>query len=390
MPEKILIVDDDIDSLKLIGLMLQKRGYQISAANTGTQALTKAAEENPNLIILDVMMPDLDGYEVCRRLRAEPDTENTPIIMFSAKSQVEDKVLGFEAGADDYLAKPTHPAELVSRVRALLASRAAASGSVHKAVVVAMLAAKGGVGTSTLAMNVAAALSQKIDAVLVDFRPGMGSIGLELGFSRSTGIANLANRHPDSLDAQMIESELVLHSSGLRLLLSSAHAAEAQMRLNPEVAEAIVRQLAMMTDVVIMDLGCGLTELSRELVMAADQTVVVVEPQRTGLLMTRELVRALSEFKLGPEQLGVVLVNRVQSDVEIKWQEAEQLIDHELMAVISPAVELAFQAAEAGTPMILHQPNSVAANQFSRLADEIVSRVRTRRVEHADASLASL
>ena len=114
MAEKILIVDDDIDSLKLIGLMLQRQGYEISAASAGGQAINKAAAENPDLIILDVMMPDMDGYEVCRRLRADTTTQHIPIIMFTAKTLVDDKVSGFEAGADDYLTKPTHPAELAA------------------------------------------------------------------------------------------------------------------------------------------------------------------------------------------------------------------------------------------------------------------------------------
>src|SRR4030095_2767206 len=124
MAEKILIVDDDIDSLKLIGLMLQRHGYEVVAANAGNQAISKATSEHPNLIILDVMMPDMDGYEVCRRLRANPDTKGIPIIMFTAKTLVDDKVAGFEAGADDYLTKATHPGELASRVKAILARSA--------------------------------------------------------------------------------------------------------------------------------------------------------------------------------------------------------------------------------------------------------------------------
>src|SRR5512135_732527 len=98
MAEKILIVDDDIDSLKLIGLMLQRQGYEISAASSGAQAFNKAFAEHPDLIILDVMMPDMDGYEICRRLRANPATQAIPIIMFTAKTLIDDKVAGFEAG----------------------------------------------------------------------------------------------------------------------------------------------------------------------------------------------------------------------------------------------------------------------------------------------------
>ncbi|MCX6025721.1 MAG: response regulator, partial [Chloroflexi bacterium] len=92
MPEKILIVDDDLDTLKLVGMMLQRRGYSIVAAINGTQALSKAASDRPDLILLDVMMPDLDGFEVARRLRADPLYASVPILMFTAKAQVDDKV----------------------------------------------------------------------------------------------------------------------------------------------------------------------------------------------------------------------------------------------------------------------------------------------------------
>jgi len=121
MSEKILIVDDDLDTLRLVGLMLQRQGYQISAATNGQQGLDKAFEEDPDLILLDVMMPDMDGYEVTRRLRQNPSTASTPILMFTAKTQLDDKVVGFEVGVNDYLTKPTHPSELQARVKALLA-----------------------------------------------------------------------------------------------------------------------------------------------------------------------------------------------------------------------------------------------------------------------------
>src|SRR5260221_11137885 len=174
MAEKILIVDDDIDSLKLIGLMLQRQGYEISAANAGGQAISKAQTDAPDLIILDVMMPDMDGYEVCRRLRADPNTQSIPIIMFTAKTLVDDKVTGFEAGADDYLTKPTHPAELASRVKAVLARSAAQRRVVSDSgLLIGVLGAKGGIGTTTIATNLAASMGQKDSAILADIRPGL-------------------------------------------------------------------------------------------------------------------------------------------------------------------------------------------------------------------------
>ena len=181
MPEKILVVDDDIDSLKLIGLMLQRNGYEVIAANAGNQALARAASDHPDLIILDIMMPDMNGYEVSRRLRRNPETQNIPIIMFTAKTLIDDKVAGFEAGADDYLTKPTHPAELASRVKAILmrSTTARPAASASKGTTIGIIGAKGGVGTTTLALNIAAArLLAGENPIVADFRLGMGSMGL--------------------------------------------------------------------------------------------------------------------------------------------------------------------------------------------------------------------
>lgn len=120
MTEKILIIDDDIDTLKLVGLMLERQGYQIAVASNGTIGLSKAASEQPDLILLDVMMPDMDGYQVTERLRSDPSLAHIPIVMFTAKTMVDDKVKGFESGVDDYLTKPSHPAELTAHVKAVL------------------------------------------------------------------------------------------------------------------------------------------------------------------------------------------------------------------------------------------------------------------------------
>ncbi|MCK4725274.1 MAG: response regulator, partial [Anaerolineales bacterium] len=109
MADRVLLVDDDPDTLRLVSIMLQRQGYDVGAASSGTQALSMIEKEQPDLILLDVMMPDIDGFEVARRIRSNPSSANVPIIMFTAKAQVEDRVKGFEAGADDYLTKPTQP-----------------------------------------------------------------------------------------------------------------------------------------------------------------------------------------------------------------------------------------------------------------------------------------
>ena len=373
MSERILIVDDDVDSLKLIALMLQRQGYDIVAAKNGQQAIARAHADDPDLIILDVMMPDMDGYEVCRRLRRDPSTQAIPIIMFTAKTMVDDKVAGFEAGADDYLTKPTHPAELASRVKAILARSAVQrqSAAAPQAKVLGFLGTKGGVGTSTLAVNVGAALAKSEQVVLADLRLGQGTIGLSLGMERATGMANLLSRPSSDITPRAVENELVRHKSGLHLLLSSVRPKETLLNVAPDSAALIVRHLRSLSHLVLLDLGAGLTRLTIRLFQEIDQVVLTVEPNRITLTMAREILQEMGQLGMPVSRISLVLINRAQSSLQIPWQEAEQMLGHEITAIISPAPELAFQAAESGFPIVAFQPNSIVANQFSKLAEEI-------------------
>jgi phosphate regulon transcriptional regulator PhoB len=123
MSDKILVVDDEPDALELIEFNLKTAGYEVISAMDGNAALRKARQMVPSLIILDLMLPEVDGMEVCKILRREPDTAKIPIIMLTAKAAEIDRVLGLELGADDYVTKPFSPRELVLRVKGLLRRR---------------------------------------------------------------------------------------------------------------------------------------------------------------------------------------------------------------------------------------------------------------------------
>ena len=117
MDRKILIVDDEKNIVDIIAFNLKKEGYTVITAADGEEGVQKAMEENPDLILLDIMMPKMDGYEVCKKIR---EKKNTPIIMLTARAEELDKVLGLELGADDYVTKPFGVRELMARVKANL------------------------------------------------------------------------------------------------------------------------------------------------------------------------------------------------------------------------------------------------------------------------------
>ena len=123
MNNTILVVDDELDILEFVGYNLRKEGYTVLTANNGLTAIEIAQEKTPDLVILDVMMPDMDGIETCERMRAIPKLTNTIITFLTARSEDYSQIAGLEAGADDYITKPIRPKVLLSRVKALLRRR---------------------------------------------------------------------------------------------------------------------------------------------------------------------------------------------------------------------------------------------------------------------------
>jgi DNA-binding response OmpR family regulator len=120
MPKKILIVEDDPSFSRAINHIIEKEGYDVITANNGLTGLRMAQGEKPDLLILDVMLPGLDGFEICNRLRRDPPTATLPIIMLSAKGQEADKTMGLKVGANEYLTKPVDRALLLEKITALL------------------------------------------------------------------------------------------------------------------------------------------------------------------------------------------------------------------------------------------------------------------------------
>ena len=117
---RILVVDDEIYIVHILDFSLGMEGYEVLTALDGEQALEKARAEKPDLIVLDIMMPKLDGYETCQRLKADPEVKDVPVILLSAKGRNVDQKVGFEVGADDYITKPFSPRKLVERINAIL------------------------------------------------------------------------------------------------------------------------------------------------------------------------------------------------------------------------------------------------------------------------------
>ncbi len=378
MAEKILIIDDDLDTLRLVGLMLEKQGYQIAAANNGEQGLLKVKEENPDLILLDVMMPDMDGYEVSRRLRQDPSTASIPILMFTAKSQLDDKVSGFESGADDYLTKPTHPTELHAHVKALLArsikAQVEAAVADKKAFIVGVLSVRGGLGVSAVALNLGSYLQSEMDAdtIVAEMTPGMGTIGRDLGFENYDEFSALLKSAPDAIDNGVVSDALNKHKSGLKLLLASEQPREYPLGESLPQYNAIFKQLVGIPRFLILDLGASLPRVNQTILPQCDHVIVLVEAAANTLTHTKLLLEDLLELGVKENNLTIVMNNRVRSDMLLSLSQVEKALEKRIGVTFTPAPELHTQAIRMKTTAVLVQKESMSKQQFKNLA-EIIS-----------------
>jgi pilus assembly protein CpaE len=382
MAEKILVVDDDLDTLRLVGLMLERQGYTIVAATTGQQALALAKSEKPALVVLDLMMPDIDGIQVARQLRTDPETKDIFIIMFTARSQMEDKLEGFDAGADDYLTKPVQPRELIAHVKAVLKRAGAVSVAPSKEYktkghLIGVMSAKGGVGVSTVAVNLGIAVRNlsKKPTLVADFRPGCGTIGLELGYPNAQGFTRLLALSPAALTPAAVENEITQHPSGLRLLLSSPDPQEAQFVAAVESFDAIARALAYLATYTVVDLGSMLSPLARKVLEHFQVIVLVLEPVPQSLTQSRALYDYLRELRDDESYILLTLVNRQRAGMQLSLAQVQDQFNHNVPVVITAAPELAYQSQVSFTPMILRQTDGVTAQQFNSLAHKVLQKI---------------
>ncbi len=383
MAEKILIVDDDAETLRLVGLMLQRQGYQVVSASNGAQAIQMVTAEKPDLVILDVMMPDIDGFQVTQQLRANPETAYVSILMFTAKSQVEDKVVGYEAGVDDYLTKPIHPAELTAHVRSLLARGKTRPGGAksERGYTLAVLAPRGGMGASSLVLNLSLALhtASGSEVVAAELRPGQGSWAIDLGFAKPTGLNNLLNRKPAEITASVIEQELVRTTLGPRLLMASNDMKDVELIAASAQMQAILQNLPTLSPITLLDFGHNVLPNFESLMAFCTEVIVLSEPFPISIQRSRLLMDELAALGFGKSKLmSVVVFNRVRADMQLSIPQMQEMLGVNPLVVIPPAPEQAYQAGLRNIPLINVQPDGLVALQFKKLAEIYTERIQTK------------
>src|SRR5947209_14449073 len=325
MPAKILIVDDDPNVQRLLTYTVRQEGYDVITTNDGAEAFRMWTAEHPDLVLLDVMLPKFDGYQVATKIRAEEGGGHVPIIMLTAEKEVEQKVRGLRAGADDYLVKPFHPQELLARIKSLLVRFAPKDLQVGRPPlgrVFAFYGAKGGVGTTTIAINAAIALHRELGRkfCLVDGNLQFGDhrVFLDLGLDRRS-IVDIVSA--PSIDQDLVKQVLVKHDSGVDLLLAPPSPETAEL-VTPAHMPEILDVLRSLYDYVLVDIDKRLDDINLGIIEHAEVLFVVMTADLSCLKNVRLVLETIGHLGYEKSKLQLVL-NRSNAFTGISVKNAE-------------------------------------------------------------------
>lgn len=356
----ILVIDDDLDLQQMLKLMLQRGGHKVVTTGEGTDGLTKAKVIKPDLAIVDVMMPGMNGYQVVRKLREDPDTAGMAVLILTARAQPVDREAALAAQADDYMPKPFAPNELLAKVNEMLENRSAAQGPAKRTVT--LLSLRGGVGVTSVAVNLALASQAKgFPTCLVDLKSGPGHVALHLRLNVKSTWIDWANSGDGSIDG--VTRHLLPHDSGLSVLCAPI------VPMNLPAADRVTTLMTLLHDKyarVVVDAPSLWMGVTAAAALASDTVWVVMAPEVGSLQSTVGLLRAMKAARLPDERIELI-ANQIMPKAGLALPAIEKALGHGFIGKL-PYDEAQPGAIGQGTPLMIHQADSPLASAVKALA----------------------
>jgi DNA-binding response OmpR family regulator/cellulose biosynthesis protein BcsQ len=362
MVKKILIIEDDPMALRMTEYTLKQRGYQVLTTGNGLEGIIAAQKEEPDLIILDIMLPGVDGFEVCQRLRAGMQTAAIPILIISGKARPEDIAIGFKAGASDYLPKPATPSAIIERVERLLSS-----GLTGKAKIVAFISSGKDLGTTVILANVAAAIAALGKQVtLVDLTvPEEGRVVLE---TETTGNGKT-------------EPACDVLPSGIRVL----HIDETSRTEDSPAAGGLelMLKLGETTDYLLVDLPWVPTPFVRSILSGCSLIVIASSCRFDNIYEIKNVITVFRFLGIPPEIMAAILVDPEGTFPSVSLASIKPYLEGNLGIELAGAVSFDARAHQLSylesQPIILSSPGSQLANDIKQIARYIVAHGSLKR-----------
>lgn len=370
--ERILFVDDEEQIRKLLSTWLARHGYEVTVANDGWEALKAIRTKAPDLVITDVNMPNMNGLELTRRLRADHRTARIPVIMLSARKQANDVLTGYAEGADEYIPKPVEMAVLAAKVEVLIRRFATTRGEAvakRGGNVVVFIHGKGGVGCTTLAVNSAVALAATTiyRVTLLDLNLEFGNAPMLMNLTSSRTLADLAENAHEQLDEATFATYLETDRSGVRVLAGCDVPERAELVTVPAVQQAI-DHLQKQSDYVLIDAPASFSQQVLAALDVADAAVIVTSAHLPSLHATKQALEVLDKLSY-PKERTVLVVNRT-SAAGVEMDHVARFFNRKPDIVVS-YTEACDDAADRGRPLTILHPDSAASKAIRDLAARI-------------------
>jgi CheY-like chemotaxis protein/MinD-like ATPase involved in chromosome partitioning or flagellar assembly len=362
----VLVIDDDKNILRLIEFSLKRAGHQVTICEDGVQGIAQVRAQTPDIIIADVMMPKMTGYEFCKQVRTKLELPDTPIIMFSARFQPIDKQTALEAGASDFLPKTTSPDVLLKRVEELLPKQSTAV--THTTI--GLFSLRGGVGVTSLGVNLALALAaaKKTPSALVDLAPVGGHAALMLGLRPTTSLADALFSSGDNVTLPTVKPHLLPHNAGVHLL-ASALVYEHMLHLSDSRLAQVVTALKTGFAFTILDIPHLLEPRFEPALQLFDKLVLILSPDMPSLQSTAMALQGLARLNV-PENKIIFVVNHVLPQGALPAEVIQKTLKRPVLATIPFEPEM-IKAVNSGKPLVLSSPQSAGAAAITRMASAL-------------------
>lgn len=369
--QNILLVDDDSVILKLVGAFLERSGYQVSRAPNGLEALRLVRDQLPDLVITDVRMPELNGIELTTRLRGHHRTARVPIIMLSSMAEAKDALVGYSAGADEYLPKPFELALLEAKIKALLGrSTSEVTARPTRGKVIVFAHAKGGVGNTSLAINVATVLASSSPGAvgLFDLDVEFGNVASFLNVTPTKYLADLGSDAPAQVDEAYFE-QFVTQAANIRIVVAANLPERAELVTLPAIRLAIDR-LRSTCDYVLIDVPASFTERTLMALDTCDLICLITSPSLPALRATRDCLSVFEQMGLPTDRVRLILNHSTTHAVGL--QEAATVLGRRPDFIV-PRSENLDQAANTGRPVVTFDPRDPIVGDLKGLTSTIVA-----------------
>jgi len=382
MAKSIMVVDDDLDILSILVFAFESRGYRVRKAENAEEALQLTAKFIPDVFLLDISLPGIDGLELCRRLRAQARTRHVPVVFLTGRDQPEMVVQGFEAGGDDYVVKPFNMQELVARVENLLrrVREVAPAERLREGRVIVVTSARGGVGKTTLSVNLALCLTRlwTDEVLLVDGSLEFGRAAVLLDLPDPRDLGALLQEYSEDLDRDYLEETYMnLHPSGLRFLAGPPSPGDVDA-IGPDEVAHMLRLIKPAYGYIVLDLASSTREPYRSLLRLADQVVVVVNPEILTLVATQSLLQTLTMLELPGEVVQVVLNDFPRTENSPGRGEIEAFLGLPLASVVPADPAIPF-TLNAGRPPILDPAETAFDRAVLQTAYYLTTNLRAQK-----------